>query len=228
MQARMGPRSVDPALPVLGSGAGTRMWVGGAAGCDRAPTGLVGELVWGPSQARLSGTPERAIRIRPRRTPWDDRGMNTVDLRPATPADSEFCFQLHKAAMGRHVAAVWGWDEADQHAYHARHFDPDSWQIITVDGTDAGILIVEYGATEVYLGRIEIHPHYQGRGIGAHLIESLIDTAAQRDQDLLLDVLAINTRAHAFYQRHGFREVSRHGENNRKIRMRFSHWQAKE
>ncbi|SOF02374.1 Acetyltransferase (GNAT) family protein [Streptomyces sp. OV198] len=146
-----------------------------------------------------------------------------------TPADSEFCFDLHKAAMGDYVAAVRGWDEADQRDYHERHFDPDRWQIITINGTDAGILTVEYSATEVYLGRIELHPRYQGRGIGTHpLIQSLIDTAAKRDQDLMLDVLAVNTGAHAFYERHGFREVARHGENNHKIRMCFPRQQAEE
>ncbi|MEW2073575.1 GNAT family N-acetyltransferase [Streptomyces sp. NPDC012403] len=148
--------------------------------------------------------------------------MNAVAVRPAVPADSEFCFQLHKAAMGHYVAAIWGWDDEDQRAYHDRGFEPDRWQVITVDGVDAGALVVEYRETEVYLGRIELHPHYQGRGIGARLIQSLIDTAAQRGQHLILDVLAINTRAHAFYRRHGFREVARHGENNRKIRMRFT------
>ena len=32
-------------------------------------------------------------------------------LRPATPADSKCCFQLHKAAMGDYVTAIWGRDE---------------------------------------------------------------------------------------------------------------------
>ncbi|MGW5481831.1 GNAT family N-acetyltransferase [Streptomyces sp. NPDC004008] len=90
------------------------------------------------------------------------------------------------------------------------------------------LLVVEYRATEVYLARIELHPHHQGRGIGAQLIQSLIDTAARRSQHLILDVLVINTRAQAFYQRHGFREVARHGENNRKIRMRSTHRQTNE
>lgn len=148
--------------------------------------------------------------------------MSVVSLRPVTPADSEFCFQLHKAAMGDYVAAVWGWDEADQRAYHDAGFDPGRGQIITVDGSDAGVLIVEYGASEVYLSRIEIHPDYQGRGIGAQLLQSLIDTAGRRAQTLALDVLAINTRALAFYRRHGFREVVRHGKDDRKIRMRFA------
>lgn len=149
--------------------------------------------------------------------------MNDVAVRPAVPADSEFCFQLHKAAMGDHVAAIWGWDDEDQRAYHERGFEPGLWQIITVDGADAGTLVVEHRATEVYLGRIELHPRHQGRGIGARLIRRLVDTAARRGQHLVLDVLAVNTRAHAFYLRHGFREVARHGEENRKIRMRSTH-----
>ncbi|MGW7515042.1 GNAT family N-acetyltransferase [Streptomyces sp. NPDC054796] len=154
--------------------------------------------------------------------------MNAVAVRQAVPADSEVCFQLHKAAMGDYVAAIWGWDDGEQRVYHERGFDPGRWQVITVDGADAGILVVEYRATEVYLGRIELHPRYQGRGIGAGLIRSLIETAAQRRQHLILDVLAVNARAHAFYQRHGFREVARHGEDNRKIRMRFTHQQTNE
>ena len=50
--------------------------------------------------------------------------MTPVALRPAEPADSEFCFQLHKAAMGDYVAAIWGWDEQRQREYHARSFNP--------------------------------------------------------------------------------------------------------
>jgi hypothetical protein len=34
--------------------------------------------------------------------------MTPVALRPATPADREFCYQLHKAAMGEYVTAIWG------------------------------------------------------------------------------------------------------------------------
>ncbi len=37
--------------------------------------------------------------------------MTPVALRPAIPADSECCFQLHKAAMGDNVTAIWRWDE---------------------------------------------------------------------------------------------------------------------
>ena len=148
--------------------------------------------------------------------------MTVIALRPATAADSEFCFQLHKAAMGEYVTAIWGWDEQRQRDHHTRGFTPGHWQIITADGADAGILIVDYRSTEIYLARIEIHPDYQGRGIGTRLISALIDEAAQRGQDLVLDVLTVNNRAHALYQRLGMNEVARHGDGNIRITMRSS------
>jgi hypothetical protein len=86
--------------------------------------------------------------------------MAPVELRPADAADSEFCYQLHKAAMGGYITATWGWDEQVQLGFHARAFDPGHWQIITVGGADAGMLNVEYRPGEIYLARIEVHPDY--------------------------------------------------------------------
>jgi len=148
--------------------------------------------------------------------------MTPVALRPAEPADSEFCFQLHKAAMGDYIAAIWGWDEQRQRDFHARSFNPGRWQIITADGTDIGMIDVEYRLTEIYLSRIEILPSHQGHGIGTRLISSLIEEAAHKGQDLVLDVLTVNHRALGLYQRLGMREVARHGDNDIKITMRLT------
>src|SRR5215469_2038895 len=146
--------------------------------------------------------------------------MTDIGLRPATGADSEFGFQVHKAAMGDYVAAIWGWDEQRQRESHDRKFVPSRWQIITADGVDIGMLNVEYRPTEIYLGRIEIHPDYQGRGIGTRLISALLKEARHKGQDLVLDVLAVNHRAQALYQKLGMTEVARHGDGNIKITMR--------
>lgn len=146
--------------------------------------------------------------------------MTSIRLRPATQADSASCYLLHRAAMRAYVEAIWGWDEHDQQAFHDRGFDPDRTRIITVDGHDAGVFIVDYRPDQIYLGRIEIHPDYQGRGIGTHLIGQLLREAADHGQPVELDVLTVNPRAHALYQRLGFHEVNRHGPDNIKIRMR--------
>ena len=148
--------------------------------------------------------------------------MIPVTLRAATPTDSEFCFQLHKAAMGDYITAIWGWDEQRQRDFHARSFNPGRWQIITAAGTDIGMIDVEYRPAEIYLSRIEIHPSHQGDGIGTRLISALIDEARQNDQDLVLEVLTVNHRAQALYQRLGMTEVARHGDNNIKLIMRSS------
>lgn len=146
--------------------------------------------------------------------------MTPVALRPATPADSEFCYQLHKAAMGGYVAAIWGWDEQAQREYHVRAFNPGQWQVITAGGADIGMLDVERRPGEIYLARIEIHPDHQGHGIGTRLVSALLDEARQSDQDLVLDVLAVNHRAQDLYQRLGMTEIARHGDSNIKITMR--------
>jgi ribosomal protein S18 acetylase RimI-like enzyme len=146
--------------------------------------------------------------------------VSNVELRPATPADNELCYQLHRAAMRGYVEAIWGWDDGAQRDYHGRGFDPTRTQIITIDGHDAGLLIVEHRPTEIYLGRIELHPDYQGQGTGSRLIQRLLHEAAAHHQPVILDVLTVNPRAYRLYQRLGFQEVCRHGENNTKIRMR--------
>jgi ribosomal protein S18 acetylase RimI-like enzyme len=146
--------------------------------------------------------------------------MTPVALRPATSADSEFCFQLHKAAMGGYITTIWGWDEQRQRDFHTRSFNPRRWQIITAGGTDIGMIDVEYRPAEIYLSRIEISPGHQGHGIGTRLIRALIDEARQNGQDLVLDVLTVNHRAQALYQRLGMTEVARHGDGNIKITMR--------
>ena len=148
--------------------------------------------------------------------------MTVIALRSATPADSEFCFQLHQAAMGDYVAAIWGWDDQVQRGFHARSFDPGRWQIITANGTDIGMLDVDRRPDEIYLSRIEILPDHQGRGFGTRLIKALIDEAGQRGQDLVLDVLAVNQRAQALYRRLGLAEVARHGDDGVRVTMRSS------
>jgi ribosomal protein S18 acetylase RimI-like enzyme len=145
---------------------------------------------------------------------------SAIGLRPATFADAEFCYQLHKAAMGEYITAIWGWDEQVQRVFHERAFSPCRWQIITAGQADAGMLDVEYCPGEVYLSRIEIHPGHQGHGIGTRIISALLAEAERTGQDLVLDVLTVNHRAHALYRRLGLTEVTRHGDRGTKITMR--------
>jgi GNAT superfamily N-acetyltransferase len=148
---------------------------------------------------------------------------SAIALRPATPADAEFCYQLHKAAMGEYITAIWGWDEQVQRAFHEGAFNPHRWQIITAGQAGIGMLDVDYRAGEIYLSRIEIHPGHQGHGIGSRIISALLEEARRQGQDLVLDVLTVNPRAQALYRRLGLTEVARHGDSGTKVTMRSAH-----
>jgi hypothetical protein len=54
--------------------------------------------------------------------------------------------------MRDYVEQVWGWDAAEQAALFERRFQPERWQIIQVEGTDIGLLIVENESDEIRPG----------------------------------------------------------------------------
>jgi len=144
---------------------------------------------------------------------------HAVGTRAATAEDAEFCFRLHRAAMGHLVDAVWGWDDDVQRGYHDRAFTPGRCRIVQWRGRDAGLIDVRRDGDTIYLARIEITPELQGHGIGVRLITGLIDEADRDGKDLLLDVLVPNTGAYELYRRLGFRERYRHGDGLIKRRM---------
>ncbi len=146
--------------------------------------------------------------------------MTDFALRPATDADREFCFALHKASMGDYVAAIWGWDDAVQREFFDRAWDLANTQIVTVADRDVGILKLERRPEAVYIALVEIHPDHQGSGIGSAIVRQVIADADRRGRPVELDVLNVNTRAQALYRQLGFVEQYRHGDGDIKIRMR--------
>jgi ribosomal protein S18 acetylase RimI-like enzyme len=143
-----------------------------------------------------------------------------VELRPATGGDREFCFRLHEAAMREYVSAIWGWDDAVQRAYFDKGWDPTITRIVMRHGQDIGILKLEEQVGVTYIALIEIHPNFQGGGIGGLLVREIVADAMRCGRAVELDVLNVNTRAYGLYRRLGFVEQYRHGDGEIKIRMR--------
>jgi ribosomal protein S18 acetylase RimI-like enzyme len=107
--------------------------------------------------------------------------------------------------MRESVEALWGWDEELQRRIFDERFAGERFQVIEVDGNDAGVLDVEEGVDEVFLRLIELLPENQGHGIGSSIIRSL----QARGKPITLRVLTTNPRAAALYRRLGFRVVKR-------------------
>lgn len=102
------------------------------------------------------------------------------------------------------VAATWGWEDADQRRRFAAHWDPASRHIIIVADTRAGVVRLAEETTQRTLELIEIHPAFQGRGLGTAVIVDLVRAAHEDNRPVLLSVLRANPRALQLYQRLGF------------------------
>lgn len=142
--------------------------------------------------------------------------MNNLELRKATIDDSEFAYQTKKSAFKEYVDKVWGWDEDEQRTLHERRFASQDFQIIQVSGIDVGILSVVKQPDCMRVNQMFILPEYQNKGIGAACVMRIIEEASTSKLSLRLQVLKVNTRAMAFYQRLGFKRT---GESETHILM---------
>ena len=138
----------------------------------------------------------------------------SLEKRTATQADYAWLFELKKASMGGYIDEVYGWNDADQEVYFKRDFFPEEITIITIDGVDAGMHVVEKEERGYFLRRIEVHPDFQGRGIGSAVIQDILDRARSEEGRVRLMVFRINP-AQQLYKRLGFeivRETKTHYE----------------
>ena len=146
--------------------------------------------------------------------------MIDFQLRPVDVSDSDALYILHRATMGAYIEDVHGtWDEDVQQAFHEAWMQHKRAQVVEVSGHLVGVVDIEWREDDLYLARIEISPKLQNLGLGAEIIEGLIDLAASRNRAVALDVFDVNP-ARRLYERLGFEPI---GVSGRKIHMRRAH-----
>jgi GNAT superfamily N-acetyltransferase len=132
--------------------------------------------------------------------------LKSIGYRPAIENDIDFLYSLHVATMKEYVDRTWGWDDAFQESMYRRNYVPAEIQIVLYDDKDIGMLSVEEGEDDIFLRIIEIHPEYQGKGIGTVIINKIIADGAQKMKPVRLRVLKVNP-AKRLYDRLGFSTV---------------------
>jgi ribosomal protein S18 acetylase RimI-like enzyme len=147
-----------------------------------------------------------------------------VRLRAFRTQDFTFARGLYFETMRWAIERLFGWDEAYQEESFAGWFKPDEVSIITADGTDVGWIQQRPDRGAIFLGSIYVKPMMQGKGIGTHVIRTLIDLARTRSQAVTLAVMKINP-AIGLYERLGFRITS---EDEYKLYMRAGDEQSAE
>lgn len=131
--------------------------------------------------------------------------VDRLKLRPATEADSEFVYDVTESAMRPYVEQAFGpWVESFQRELIGQSFDPKTHQIVTVDGTNAGLMAVSHHDTHIQLEKLYLLPTFQRRGIGSSLLKELIQSVVPMQKPVRLRVLAINAAARRLYEGVGF------------------------
>lgn len=133
--------------------------------------------------------------------------MTEVILRPATPADGEFSFQVWKAAMEAYVDAAWGWDEDAQRRRQQEEFSKSPYQVIEAGGQSIGTLIVRHTPDHIYLSGLYISLEHQRLGHGSRILEGLLAEGQAHHLPVRLRVLKVNPQARRLYERIGFAAI---------------------
>jgi GNAT superfamily N-acetyltransferase len=137
-----------------------------------------------------------------------------VSLRPATAEDEQFLYALYVGTREDELAPL-GWDAkareqflrmqfATRSSAHDEAHPAASQQLVLIDGRPAGRLYVERRSEEIHVIDIALLPEHRGSGVGAALLQGLIDEARNTRLRVVLEALR-GSRAVSLYRRLGFR-----------------------
>jgi GNAT superfamily N-acetyltransferase len=101
---------------------------------------------------------------------------------------------------------MFDWDEDAQRDFHAKAWQQQKPDIITYDGKLIGTIATIESEDCIEIGQFFILPEYQNRGIGTHLLKSILSKADRSGKNLTLCFLK-NNPVKSLYVRNGFRVV---------------------
>ena len=142
--------------------------------------------------------------------------MATV-LRPVRAGDEPFLLSVYASTREVELARVPWSDEEKlafvtqqfeaQTAHYAQHYTGMSSDVVLVDGTPAGRLLVARWAEEIRIVDIALLAAHRGHGAGTALLEGLMDEARRAGKRLSIHVERQNP-ALRLYERLGFRPAA--------------------
>jgi len=131
-----------------------------------------------------------------------------IAFHPLGPDDETAAFDIKKAALGPHVAAHWGWDDAVQAEFHRRRFRARPVMAIVRDGEMLGTVCLQRSGTGLRLDEFYLLPRWQREGLGTRILRHCLSLADAERLPVGLQHLAWNPVG-TLYRRHGFVEAGR-------------------
>ncbi len=124
------------------------------------------------------------------------------------PEDEAAAFAVKKAALGPHITARWGWDDALQAQCHRERFRRRPVAAIVRDGETLGTVCLHAIGDRLSLDEFYLLPRWQGQGLGTRILAHCLALADGDGRPVRLQHLAWNPVG-SLYRRHGFVETGR-------------------
>lgn len=141
-------------------------------------------------------------------------------LRPVTSADTDFLYELYAGSRAGEMAMV-DWSDAQireflkmqfraQSKHYFENYANARFDVIELEGKPIGRFYVDEREGELRVIDITLLPEFQGRGIGGHYLQTVIDKATRQGAVVSIHV-EHNNPAMKLYQRLGFTRVRDEG-----------------
>jgi GNAT superfamily N-acetyltransferase len=145
------------------------------------------------------------------------RDGGALSLKTVSPADEEFLLSIYASTREAELAQV-EWQPGQREAFLKWQFEmqrqqyearfPDAeYKVIEVDHQPVGRFWVGENDHEIRLLDIALLPDFQNRGVGTLLLQGLIERARLAGKPLRHMVFMLNSDAHRFYERLGFKII---------------------
>ena len=141
--------------------------------------------------------------------------MNVL-LRPVRPEDRDFLYHLYISTREEELRWVpWSVEQKQaflqmqfhaQDTYYRQVYPADTFQVVVVDGVDAGRLYLAELPTVLEVVDIIVEASYRNRGIGTLLLVRVLDRARELGRPVLLSVAKDNP-AQRLSERLGFERL---------------------
>ncbi|NIS83431.1 MAG: GNAT family N-acetyltransferase [Anaerolineales bacterium] len=139
--------------------------------------------------------------------------METLSLRPITPEDREFLYQVFASTHEGEMALL-AWDEVQkneflrvqfnaQHTYYLGQFTEAAFEVVLLDGEPVGRLYVDRRQDEIRIIDIALLAEHRKKGIGSKLLSEILAEASQARLPVRIHVEQYNP-ALRLYERLGF------------------------
>ncbi len=139
-----------------------------------------------------------------------------IEFIKASEKDKVFLLELRKKTMVEHLEKAKVYLSDQEHMDRINTYFEGAY-LIEVSHKKAGLLKYKETVSTIEILQLQIHPDYQGNGIGKNVIEKMIKVSKDKKKGLELKVLKENP-AKKLYERVGFEII---GEDTLEFLMRW-------